>query len=120
MADYIIYHNPNCGTSRNALELLRERGIEPQIVEYLKTPPDDATLLALAKRMGQPLWHLLREKDPLCAELGLAPGACSEAELARTMERHPVLINRPIVSGPLGVRLCRPLELAQEILPPTD
>lgn len=117
MRDYLMYHNPNCGTSRNALELLRERGIEPQIVEYLKTPPDEATLLALAQRMGQPLWHLLRDKEPLCAELGLAPGHCSEADLARTMVQHPVLINRPIVSGPLGARLCRPFERVQEILP---
>ena len=118
MAEFLIYHNPRCSTSRNALALLHARGIAPQVVEYLKTPPDEATLLALAQRMGQPLWHLLREKEPLCAELGLAPESCSETELARTMVRHPVLINRPIVSAPLGVRLCRPLELLEEILPP--
>lgn len=117
MAEYLIYHNPRCSTSRNALALLHERGIAPQVVEYLKTPPDEAALLALAQRMGEPLWHLLREKEPLCAELGLVPGSCSEAELARTMVRHPVLINRPIVSGPLGARLCRPLERVLEILP---
>lgn len=118
MADYLICHHPNCSTSLNALALLRERGIDPTIVEYLTNPPREATLLALAHRMGGHLWHLLRDKEPLSAGLGLAPERCSETELARTLVRHPVPINRPIVSGPLGARLSRPFDRVLEILPP--
>lgn len=117
MSDYLIFHNPACSTSRKALAEVRERGIEPRIVEYLKTPPDASTLLALARQMGQPVRHLLREKEPLCAELGLHEDRWSDGALAQAMARHPVLINRPIVVTPLGARLCRPFEVVRDILP---
>lgn len=114
----LIYHNPACGTSRNALALLRERGHEPQIVEYLKTPPDAATLKALIDKSGEPVRTFLRAKETLYTELGLDDPALDDASLIQAMVTHPVLINRPIVSTPLGTRLCRPADTVLDILPP--
>lgn len=114
----LIYHNPACGTSRNALALLRERGHEPRIIEYLKTPPDAATLKALIDASGQPVRTFLRTKESLYDELGLDDPALDDAQLIQAMVTHPVLINRPIVSTPLGTRLCRPAETVLDILPP--
>lgn len=112
-----IYHNPACGTSRNVLGLIRNAGIEPAVIEYLKTPPDRATLEALIARMGLTARALLREKGTPYAELGLADPGLSDAQLIDAMLAHPVLINRPIVVTPLGARLCRPSETVLEILP---
>lgn len=112
-----IYHNPRCGTSRNTLALLRERGCEPKVVEYLRTPPDRPTLLALIAATGRPTIDLVRSKEPLFAELGLGAPGVSDAQLVDAMLQHPILINRPIVVTPLGARLCRPVERVLEILP---
>jgi arsenate reductase len=113
-----IYHNPACGTSRNTLGLIREAGIEPTVIEYLKTPPDRATLVDLLKRMGIRPRELLREKGTPYAELGLAAEHWTDAQLIDQMLAHPILINRPIVVTPRGVKLCRPSETVLEILPP--
>lgn len=113
-----IYHNPACGTSRNTLGLIREAGIEPTVIEYLQTPPDRATLLDLLKRMGMRPRELLREKGTPYAELGLGADHWSDAQLIDQMLAHPILINRPIVVTPRGVKLCRPSETVLEILPP--
>lgn len=111
-----IYHNPKCGTSRRVLGMIQEAGIAPRIVEYLKTPPDEATLRGLLKRMGPPPSGLLRRKGELWRELGLdAEGVTEEAILA-AMLAHPVLIERPIVVTPGGVALCRPPERVQALL----
>lgn len=115
--DVIIYHNPTCGTSRNTLALLRHCGHEPHVIEYLKTPPSRAMVQALAQRMGAPLRSILREKGTPYAELGLDNEGLSDDALLDAIESHPVLINRPIVVTPLGVRLCRPSEVALDILP---
>lgn len=112
-----IYHNPACGTSRNTLALLREAGIEPNVIEYLKTPPDRATLEALVARLGVPVRALLREKGTPYAELGLDATHWSDAQLIDAIVQHPILLNRPIVITPWGARLCRPSELVREILP---
>lgn len=111
-----IYHNPRCSNSRGALEVLREAGVEPEVVEYLNAPPDAATLRRLLAEMGMPARALLREKEAVYAELGLADPKWSEDELIAFMLAHPVLINRPIVVTAKGVRLCRPPELVREIL----
>ena len=111
-----IYHNPACGTSRNTLALIREKGIEPQIIEYLKTPPTRAELKAMVKRMGVPLRAILRERGTPYAELGLENTALSDEELLDAIEEHPILINRPIVVTPKGVKLCRPAETVLELL----
>lgn len=115
-----IYHNPACGTSRNTLELIRKAGIEPTVIEYLKTPPDRATLESLIKSMGMPVRDLLREKGTPYAELGLGAAHWTDAQLIEHMLAHPVLINRPIVITPRGVKLCRPAEKVLDILPPTS
>ena len=112
-----IYHNPGCGTSRNTLELIRNAGFEPQVIEYLKTPPDRATLEGLIARMGIRPRELLREKGTPYAELGLGEDRWSDAQLIDHMLAHPILINRPIVVTPRGVRLCRPAERVLDILP---
>ena len=117
MSDVTIWHNPNCGTSRNTLALLRERGIEPEVVLYLKTPPDRATLQAVVRATGEPVRALLREKEKLCAELGLDDAAKSDDELLDAMLAHPALINRPVVITAKGARLCRPVEKVVEVLP---
>lgn len=117
MTDITIYHNPACGTSRNALGMIRNSGVEPRIIEYLKTPPSRAELKALLARMGQGVRHILREKGTPYAELDLGNPKWADDELFAFIERHPILINRPIVVTPLGVRLCRPSEVVLDILP---
>ena len=112
-----IYHNPACGTSRNTLALIRNAGIEPTIIEYLKTPPDRVTLLDLLQRMGMRPRELLREKGTPYAELGLQSEHWTDDELVDHMLAHPILINRPIVATIWGVKLCRPSEVVLDILP---
>ena len=112
-----IYHNPACGTSRNTLALIRNAGIEPAVIEYLKTPPDRATLESLIARMRIRPRELLREKGTPYAELGLGSDHWTEAQLIDQMLAHPILINRPIVVTPRGVKLCRPSETVLDILP---
>ena len=111
-----IYHNPACGTSRNALAMIRNAGIEPTVIEYLKTPPDRATLLDLIARTGQPVRALLRDKGSPYDDLGLADPKWSDAQLIDFMLEHPILINRPLVVTPLGVALCRPSEKVLDLL----
>lgn len=112
-----IFHNPACGTSRNALALLRNAGVEPTVVEYLKTPPDRDTLERLIGQMGIAPRELLREKGTPYAELGLAALHWTDAQLIDHMLAHPILINRPIVETPWGTKLCRPSEAVLDILP---
>ena len=112
-----VYHNPDCGTSRNTLALIRNAGIEPTIVEYLKTPPDRATLKDLISRMGMRPRALLRQKGTPYAELGLEALHWTDDQLIDRMLENPILINRPIVATPWGVRLCRPSEVVLDILP---
>jgi arsenate reductase len=112
-----IYHNPACGTSRNTLALIRNSGVEPQIVEYLKTPPSREELVVLLQLMGLAPRELLREKGTPFQELGLGDPAKTDAELLDAMMAHPILINRPIVVTPLGAKLCRPSEIVLDILP---
>ncbi|MBN9114687.1 MAG: arsenate reductase (glutaredoxin) [Pandoraea sp.] len=116
--DVIIYHNPDCGTSRNTLAMIRNAGIEPHVIEYLKTPPSRALLVQLIARMGLGVRDILREKGTPYAELNLGDPALSDAQLLDAIEAHPVLINRPIVVAPKGVRLCRPSEAVLALLPP--
>ena len=111
-----IYHNPSCGTSRNTLAMIRQSGEEPEIIEYLKTPPDRATLLELVKAMGISVRALLREKGTPYAELNLADPKWSDDELIDFMLAHPILINRPIVVTAKGTRLCRPSEAVLDLL----
>jgi arsenate reductase (glutaredoxin) len=113
-----IYHNPDCGTSRNTLDLIRKAGFAPTIIEYLKTPPDRATLESLIRQMGNRARDLLREKGTPYAELGLAADHWSDSQLVDMMLAHPILINRPIVITPWGVKLCRPSESVLELLHP--
>ena len=115
--DVVIYHNPDCGTSRNTLALIRNAGIEPTVIEYLQTPPDRAMLESLIERMGITPRALLREKGTPYAELGLGASHWTDAQLIDQMLAHPILINRPIVVTPLGVKLCRPSEAVLDILP---
>jgi arsenate reductase len=115
--DIIIYHNPDCGTSRNTLAMIRNAGIEPHVIEYLKTPPSRAMLVALIERAGLTPRRLLREKGTPFAELGLGDAALDDDALIDAMMAHPILINRPLVVSPLGVRLCRPSETVLDILP---
>lgn len=115
--DIVIYHNPACGTSRNTLAMIRNAGIEPHVVEYLKTPPSRDLLVQLIRRMGIAPRALLREKGTPYADLGLDEPALSDAALIDAMMEHPILINRPIVVSPQGVRLCRPSEAVLELLP---
>jgi len=115
--DIAIYHNPACGTSRNTLALIRNAGIEPEVIEYLKTPPSRATLSRLIKDAGLSVREALREKEKLFAELGLADASLTDEQLLDAMLAHPILINRPFVVTPAGTRLCRPSELLLEILP---
>lgn len=112
-----IFHNPACGTSRNTLAMIRNAGIEPTVIEYLKTPPDRATLQALIAAMGVPVREVMREKGTPYAELGLDDLKWSDDELIGFMLEHPILINRPIVVTELGTRLCRPSELVLDLLP---
>jgi arsenate reductase len=111
-----IYHNPACGTSRNTLAMMRQSGEEPEVIEYLKNPPDRARLIELIKAMGIPVRGLLREKGTPYSELGLADPKWSDDELIDFMLAHPILINRPIVVTPKGTKLCRPSEAVLELL----
>ena len=112
-----IYHNPACGTSRNTLALIRNSGEEPVVIEYLKTPPSREELADLIRRMGIPVRDVLRQKGTPYEELGLGNPALTDDQLLDAMMAHPILINRPIVVTPLGVRLCRPSEAVLDILP---
>jgi len=112
-----IYHNPACGTSRNTLAMIRNAGIEPEVVLYLQTPPSRDTLLALIRDSGLALRDVIRQKGTPYDELGLADPALSDDALIEAMLAHPILINRPIVVTPLGTRLCRPSEQVLDILP---
>ena len=117
MSTVTIYHNPDCGTSRNVLALIRNSGEEPTVIEYLKTPPDRATLMVLIAAMGVSARAVLREKGTPYAELGLGDPQWGDDRLIDFMLQHPILINRPIVVTPLGTRLCRPSETVLDILP---
>lgn len=118
--DIIIYHNPQCGTSRNTLELIRNSGVEPHIIEYLKCPPTRPRLVDLIDRMGITPRELLREKGTPYAELGLDDTSLSDDVLIDRMMEHPILMNRPIVVAPAGVRLCRPSDTVMELLVRVD
>lgn len=117
MTDIVIYHNPDCGTSRNTLAMIRNSGIEPLVVEYLKTPPSRTMLEQLIERAGIPPRALLRQKGTPYAELDLDDDSLTDAALVDAMMAHPVLINRPLVVSPLGVKLCRPSEAVLDLLP---
>ncbi len=117
MTDVVIYHNPDCGTSRNTLAMIRNAGIEPHVVEYLKTPPARALLASLIERMGVSVRSVLREKGTPFHELGLDDASLTDDQLLDAMMAHPILINRPIVVSPAGVKLCRPSEAVLDLLP---
>ena len=117
ITDIVIYHNPDCGTSRTALAMIRNAGIEPHVVEYLKTPPSRALLESLIARAGISPRALLREKGTPFAELGLDNPNLTDAQLIDAMMAHPILINRPLVVSPLGVKLCRPSEAVLDLIP---
>jgi arsenate reductase len=115
--DVVIYHNPDCGTSRNTLALIRNAGIEPHVIEYLKTPPNRILVRQLAERAGITVRDLLREKGTPYAELGLGDAALTDDRLLDAIEAHPILLNRPLVVSPKGVALCRPSEAVLDLLP---
>jgi arsenate reductase len=112
-----IYHNPSCGTSRNTLAMIRQSGVEPHVIEYLKTPPSQTELIDLIARMGITARDLLRRKGTPYDQLGLDDPSLSDEALINAMMAHPILINRPIVVTPLGAKLCRPSEVVLDILP---
>ena len=114
---YTIYHNPNCGTSRNTLAMLKHAGIAPEVILYLETPPSRKRLVALIAEMGIPVRALLREKGTPFADLGLDNPALTDEQLIDAMMAHPILINRPIVVAPKGTKLCRPSEEVGTLLP---
>ena len=116
--DVVIYHNPDCGTSRNTLALIRNASVEPHVVEYLKTPPSRAMVRQLLERAGLTVRAALREKGTPFAELGLGDPSLSDDQLLDAIEAHPILLNRPFVVSPEGVRLCRPSESVIDLLPP--
>ncbi|GLK49075.1 arsenate reductase [Brevundimonas intermedia] len=115
--DVVIYHNPACGTSRNTLALIRHVGIEPHVVDYLKSPPSRAMVAQMVERMGVSVRDILREKGAPYAELGLGEPGLSDDQLLDAIEAHPILMNRPIVVSPRGVKLCRPSEAVLDLLP---
>jgi arsenate reductase len=117
MSDTTIFHNPACGTSRNVLALIRNSGVEPTVVEYLKTPPSREKLLALLAQLGLPVRAVLRKKGTPYDELGLGNAALSDDALIDAIVAHPILLERPIVITPLGAKLCRPSEAVLDILP---
>jgi arsenate reductase (glutaredoxin) len=117
MNSITIYHNTQCGTSRNTLAMIRQSGVEPTVIEYLKTPPSRETLQALVARMGVPVRDILRKKGTPYDELDLGNPQWTDAQLLDFIGQHPSLLNRPIVVTSLGVRLCRPSEVLLEILP---
>jgi arsenate reductase len=116
--DVIIYHNPACGTSRNTIGLIGNAGVEPHVIEYLKCPPTRAMVVHLVRRIGIPLRDLLRQKGTPYDELGLADPGLTDDQLLDAIIAHPILMNRPIVVTPKGVRLCRPSEQVIDLLPP--
>ncbi|WP_413736980.1 arsenate reductase (glutaredoxin) [Sodalis sp. RH21] len=118
MTDITIYHNPSCGTSRNTLAMLRDRGLEPTVIEYLKTPPNHGQLAKLISDMGLTARALIRTNNEPYEQLGLAEDKWTDDRLIDFMVEYPILINRPIVVTPAGTRLCRPKERVLEILPP--
>src|SRR3546814_25147 len=120
MSTITIYHNPDCGTSRNTLGLIRNTGAEPAVIEYLKTPPSREAMADLIQSAGLTVRQALREKGTPFLELGLEDPALTDAQLLDAMQAHPILLNRPFVATPLGVRLCRPSELVLDILPQTQ
>jgi len=115
-----IYHNPGCSNSRGALALIRERGIEPRIVDYLQAPPDRATLAALVAALGVPVREMMRSKEAAYQAANLDDPSWTDEQLIAKMAEHPVLMNRPIVVTPWGTRLCRPPERVLELLPPVE
>lgn len=117
MSDITIYHNPQCGTSRNVLALIKNTGAQPKVIEYLKTPPTREELLALLAQMAVPVRALMRQKESLYGQLGLGDAALTDDALIDAMMAHPILMNRPVVVTPLGTRLCRPSEAVLDILP---
>ena len=117
MPEITIFHNPACGTSRNTLALIRHAGLEPQVIEYLKTPPTKETLRQLVAAMRIPVRDLLREKGTPYAELGLGDAHWTDDQLLDAIVAHPILMNRPVVVTPLGTALCRPSEAVLELLP---
>ena len=117
MSDVTIFHNPDCGTSRNTLALIRHAGIEPRVIEYLKTPPTKEQVRQLLADMQMPVRQLLREKGTPYAELGLADPKWTDEQLLDFIQQHPILMNRPVVQTPLGTKLCRPSEAVLELLP---
>lgn len=116
--DAIIYHNPDCGTSRNTLALIRNAGVVPHVIQYLKTPPSRVMLVQLIQRMGISVRDLLRKKGTPYAQLGLDDSSLTDDQLLDAMLAHPILMNRPIVVSPKGVKLCRPSEEVLDLLPP--
>jgi len=117
MSDIKIYHNPACSTSRKVLDLIREKGFEPTIIQYLKTPPDRDTLVALIAKMGVSVREVLRERGTPYSELSLDDTKWTDDQLIDFMVRHPILLNRPIVESEQGARLCRPIESVLDLLP---
>ena len=117
MSTITIYHNPKCGTSRNVLALIRNAGIEPMVIEYLKTPPSRAELVTLIAATGAPVRDAIRAKEAIYTELNLADPALNDDALIDAMLAHPILINRPLVVTPLGTRLCRPSDAVLDLLP---
>jgi arsenate reductase len=117
MSDITIYHNPRCGTSRNTLAMIRNTGVEPVVIEYLKTPPTRPQLVELIAASGLSVREVMRSKEAVFAELGLGAAGMSDDALIDAMMAHPILINRPLVVTPLGTRLCRPSEVVLDILP---
>ena len=115
-----IYHNPECGTSRNTLAMIRQSGVEPAIVEYLKTPPSRDRIVKLVSAAGMPLRDAIRKKDTPYEHLGLADPAKTEEDLLDAIEAHPILLNRPFVETAIGTRLCRPSEVVLDILENAD
>lgn len=115
-----IYHNPDCGTSRNTLAMIRQSGVEPTVIEYLKTPPSRARIVELVNAAGMALREAIRQKDTPYAELGLGDTGLSDNALLDAIEAHPILLNRPFVETPIGTRLCRPSEVVLDILENPD
>ncbi|MEE7464977.1 arsenate reductase (glutaredoxin) [Methylobacterium fujisawaense] len=115
--DVVIYHNPDCGTSRNTLAMIRNAGIEPHVIEYLKTPPNRTLIKRMLASAGLSVRDALREKGTPFAELGLGDPALTDEQLLDAVEAHPILLNRPLVVSPKGVRLCRPSEAVLDLLP---
>ena len=115
--DIVIYHNPDCGTSRNTLAMIRNAGVEPHVVEYLKTPPTRAMVRQLVRRAGTTVRAFLREKGTPYAALNLGDPALTDEQLLDAIEAHPILLNRPVVVSPKGVRLCRPSEAVLDLVP---